>query len=108
MDGTIRNWKKCGGKASALGTTGRPSIVLLASDEADFSRLVSAWASRRGLSEESARWRLGHSLAGTPRQVCERLKALEAAGVGWVFLLFDDARDIARLRLFAEAVMPEL
>jgi alkanesulfonate monooxygenase SsuD/methylene tetrahydromethanopterin reductase-like flavin-dependent oxidoreductase (luciferase family) len=84
------------------------ATVLLGSDEADFSRLVSAWASRRGLSEESARQKLEHSLAGTPRQVCERLKALEATGVGWVFLLFDDARDIARLRLFAEAVMPEL
>ena len=84
------------------------ATVLLGSDEADFSRLISAWASRRGLSEEPARRKLEHSLAGTPQQVCERLKALEAAGVGWVFLLFDDARDIARLRLFAEAVMPEL
>src|SRR6185437_11128312 len=56
------------------------ATVLLGSDEADFSRLVSAWASRRGLSEESARQKLEHSLAGTPRQVCERLKALEATG----------------------------
>jgi alkanesulfonate monooxygenase SsuD/methylene tetrahydromethanopterin reductase-like flavin-dependent oxidoreductase (luciferase family) len=84
------------------------ATVLLGSDEADFSRLVSAWASRRGLSEESARRKLHHSLAGTPRQVCERLKALEAVGVGWVFLLFDNARDLGDLRLFAEAVMPEL
>jgi alkanesulfonate monooxygenase SsuD/methylene tetrahydromethanopterin reductase-like flavin-dependent oxidoreductase (luciferase family) len=84
------------------------ATVLLGSDEADFSRLVSVWASRRGLSEESARQRLEHSLAGTPQQVRERLKALEAAGVGWVFLLFDNARDFGRLRLFAEAVMPEL
>jgi alkanesulfonate monooxygenase SsuD/methylene tetrahydromethanopterin reductase-like flavin-dependent oxidoreductase (luciferase family) len=84
------------------------ATVLLGSDEADFSRLVSVWASRRGLSEESARRRLEHSLAGTPQQVRERLKALEAAGVGWVFLLFDNARDFGRLRLFAEAVMPEL
>jgi len=84
------------------------ATVLLGGDEAEFSRLVSAWASRRGLSEESARQKLVHSLAGTPRQVCERLRALEAAGVGWVFLLFDDARDLSRLRLFAEAVIPEL
>jgi alkanesulfonate monooxygenase SsuD/methylene tetrahydromethanopterin reductase-like flavin-dependent oxidoreductase (luciferase family) len=82
--------------------------VLLGSDEAHFSRLVSAWASRRGLSEESARRKLRHSLAGTPQQVRERLRDLEAAGVSWIFLLFDNARDLAGLRLFAEAVIPEL
>jgi alkanesulfonate monooxygenase SsuD/methylene tetrahydromethanopterin reductase-like flavin-dependent oxidoreductase (luciferase family) len=81
------------------------ATVLLGSDEADFSRLVSAWASRRGLSEESARGKLEHALAGTAQQVRAKLKALEAAGVGWVFLLFDDARDVGALRLFAEAVM---
>ena len=84
------------------------ATVLIGRDEADFSRLVSAWASRQGLSETSARQRLEHSLAGTPQQVCERLRALEAAGVTWVFLLFDTARDFSGLRLFAEAVMPEL
>ena len=84
------------------------ATVLLGADEAEFSRLVSAWASRRGLSEESAMRKLEHSLAGTPGQVCERLRALEAAGVSWAFLLFDNARDFAGLRLFAEAVMPEL
>jgi alkanesulfonate monooxygenase SsuD/methylene tetrahydromethanopterin reductase-like flavin-dependent oxidoreductase (luciferase family) len=81
------------------------ATVLLGSDEADFSRLVSAWASRRGLSEEAARRKLEHALAGTAHQVRAKVKALEAAGVGWVFLLFDDARDVAALRLFAEAVM---
>ncbi len=35
-------------------------------------------------------------------------RALEAAGVTWVFLLFDNPRDLGGLRLFAEAVMPEL
>ncbi|HEX6523251.1 MAG TPA: LLM class flavin-dependent oxidoreductase [Streptosporangiaceae bacterium] len=84
------------------------ATVLLGGDEAEFSRLVSAWASRRDLSEESARQKLEHSLAGTPQQVCERLRALEAAGVTWVFLLFDNARDFVGLRLFAEAVMTEL
>jgi len=83
------------------------ATVLLGGDEAEFSRLVSAWASRRGLSEESARQKLEHSLAGTPGLVRERLRALEAAGVAWVFLLFDDARDSGGLRLFAEAVMSE-
>ena len=84
------------------------ATVLLGGNEADFSRLVSAWGSRRGLSEESARQKLEHALAGTPGQVCERLRALDAAGVSWVFLLFDNARDFGGLRLFAEAVMPEL
>ena len=84
------------------------ATVLLGGDEAGFSRLVSAWAGRRGLSEEAARQKLAHSLAGTPRQVLERLRALEAAGVTWVFLLFDNPRDFGGLRLFAEAVMPEL
>jgi alkanesulfonate monooxygenase SsuD/methylene tetrahydromethanopterin reductase-like flavin-dependent oxidoreductase (luciferase family) len=115
---SAREWRQVGPMLAAYARQagrmpGSPVLthnatVLLGSDEADFSRLVSAWASRRGLSEESARRKLRHSLAGTPQQVRERLRALEAAGVGWVFLLFDDARDFAGLRLFAEAVMPEL
>jgi len=84
------------------------ATVLLASDEAAYSRLLATWARHRGLSEESARQKLQHSLAGTPQQVRDRLQALEAAGVAWVFLLFDNARDLGGLRLFAEAVMPEL
>src|SRR5438034_1206863 len=68
----------------------------------------SAWAARRGLTEGAARGRLGHSLTGTPGQVRERLRALAAAGVGWVFLLFDDLPRLAGLRSFAEAVMPAL
>jgi alkanesulfonate monooxygenase SsuD/methylene tetrahydromethanopterin reductase-like flavin-dependent oxidoreductase (luciferase family) len=66
---------------------------------------VWAWAARRGLTEEAARARLGHALIGTPGQVRERLRALAAAGVGWVFLLFDDLPGVAGIRSFAEAVM---
>ena len=43
-----------------------------------------------------------------PGQVRERLRALADAGVGWAFLLFDDLPRLARLRSFAEAVMPAL
>jgi alkanesulfonate monooxygenase SsuD/methylene tetrahydromethanopterin reductase-like flavin-dependent oxidoreductase (luciferase family) len=60
------------------------------------------------MTEESARARLEHSLTGTPSQVTERLRALEATGVSWVFLLFDDLPHFAGLRSFAEAVMPGL
>jgi alkanesulfonate monooxygenase SsuD/methylene tetrahydromethanopterin reductase-like flavin-dependent oxidoreductase (luciferase family) len=84
------------------------ATVLLGADEDDVARQVSAWAARRALTEEAARARLRHSLAGTPAQACPRLRALEAAGVGWVFLLFGDLPGLAGLRLFAEAVMPAL
>ena len=91
----------------SLGLT-HNATVLLGADEADVARQVPAWAARRGLTEDAARARLGHSLAGTPRQVSERLRALAAAGVGWVFLLFDDLPHLGGLRAFAEAVMPAL
>lgn len=118
FDLSAREWCRLGPILTAYArqtgrTPGSPVLthnatVLLGRDEADFSRLVAAWAGRRGLSEEAARRKLRYSLAGTPAQVRERLRALEAAGVGWTFLLFDNARDFAGLRLFAEAVMPEL
>ena len=91
----------------SLGLT-HNATVLLGADEADVARQVSAWAARRGLTEDAARGRLGHSLTGTPGQVSVGLRALAAAGVGWVFLLFDDLPGLAGLRSFAEAVMPAL
>ena len=98
---------EAGRSRDSLGLT-HNATVLLGADEADAARQVSAWAARRGLTEEAARGRLGHSLAGTPDQVRERLRALAAAGVGWVFLLFDDLPGLTGLRSFAETVMPEL
>ena len=93
----------------SLGLT-HNATVLLGADEADVARQVSAWAARRGLTEDAARGRLGHSLTGTPGQVSERRRRVPAAaaGVGWVFLLFDDLPGLAGLRSFAEAVMPAL
>ncbi len=84
------------------------ATVLLGTDEADVAKQVSEWANRRGLTEDSARSRLRHSLLGTPSQVCEQLRALEAAGVSWVFLLFDGLPSLGGLRSFAETVMPDL
>jgi alkanesulfonate monooxygenase SsuD/methylene tetrahydromethanopterin reductase-like flavin-dependent oxidoreductase (luciferase family) len=84
------------------------ATVLLGSDEADVARQVSEWANRRGLTEDSARSRLRHSLLGTPSQVCEQLRAFEAAGVSWVFLLFDGLPSLGGLRSFAETVLPNL
>jgi alkanesulfonate monooxygenase SsuD/methylene tetrahydromethanopterin reductase-like flavin-dependent oxidoreductase (luciferase family) len=98
---------EAGRSRESLGLT-HNATVLLGADEADVARQVSAWAARRGLTEEAARGRLGHSLTGTPGQVRERLWALADAGVGWVFLLFDDLPRLAGLRSFAEAVMPAL
>ena len=98
---------EAGRSRESLGLT-HNATVLLGADEADVARQVSAWAARRGLTEEAARGRLGHSLTGTPGQVRERLRALADAGVGWVFLLFDDLPRLAGLRSFAEAVMPAL
>jgi alkanesulfonate monooxygenase SsuD/methylene tetrahydromethanopterin reductase-like flavin-dependent oxidoreductase (luciferase family) len=84
------------------------ATVLLGADEADVSRQVSKWASRRGLTEESARVKLEHSLTGTPGQVRERVRALGATGVSWIFLLFEDLPDLGGLRSFAETVIPDL
>jgi alkanesulfonate monooxygenase SsuD/methylene tetrahydromethanopterin reductase-like flavin-dependent oxidoreductase (luciferase family) len=98
---------EAGRSRESLGLT-HNATVLLGADEADVARQVSAWAARRGLTEEAARGRLGHSLTGTPDQVRERLRALAAAGVGWVFLLFDDLPGLTGLRSFAETVMPTL
>jgi alkanesulfonate monooxygenase SsuD/methylene tetrahydromethanopterin reductase-like flavin-dependent oxidoreductase (luciferase family) len=84
------------------------ATVLLGDDDTDVVRQAAAWAHRRGLTEDSARSRLRHALAGTPGQVSERLKALEAAGVSWVFLLFDDLPSPGALRSFAETVLPQL
>jgi alkanesulfonate monooxygenase SsuD/methylene tetrahydromethanopterin reductase-like flavin-dependent oxidoreductase (luciferase family) len=84
------------------------ATVLLGADEADVASQVSQWAQRRGLTEDSARSRLRHSLLGTPGQICEQLRALEAAGVRWVFLLFDRLPSLDGLRSFAEAVLPDL
>jgi alkanesulfonate monooxygenase SsuD/methylene tetrahydromethanopterin reductase-like flavin-dependent oxidoreductase (luciferase family) len=84
------------------------ATVLLGADETDVARQVSEWANRRGLTENFARSRLRHSLLGTPSQVCGQLRALEAAGVSWVFLLFDSLPSLAGLRSFAETVMPDL
>jgi alkanesulfonate monooxygenase SsuD/methylene tetrahydromethanopterin reductase-like flavin-dependent oxidoreductase (luciferase family) len=98
---------EAGRSRDSLGLT-HNATVLLGADEADVAWQVSAWAARRGLTEEAARGRLGHSLTGTPDQVGERLRALADAGVGWVFLLFDDLPGLAGLRSFAETVMPAL
>jgi hypothetical protein len=46
--------------------------------------------------------------AGRLWEGVQRLRALADAGVGWVFLLFDDLPRLAGLRSFAEAVMPAL
>jgi alkanesulfonate monooxygenase SsuD/methylene tetrahydromethanopterin reductase-like flavin-dependent oxidoreductase (luciferase family) len=101
------NVREAGREPGALGLT-HNATVLLGADEDDVARQISTWAARRGLTEEAARTRLKDSLAGTPAQVAERLRALEAAGVGWVFLLFQDLPGLASLRLFAEAVIPVL
>jgi alkanesulfonate monooxygenase SsuD/methylene tetrahydromethanopterin reductase-like flavin-dependent oxidoreductase (luciferase family) len=84
------------------------ATVLLGANEADVARQVLEWANRRGLNEEAARSRLKHSLLGTPSQVREQLRALEDAGVSWVFLLFDGLPSLGGLRSFAETVMPNL
>jgi alkanesulfonate monooxygenase SsuD/methylene tetrahydromethanopterin reductase-like flavin-dependent oxidoreductase (luciferase family) len=118
FDLPVDSWRSLGPLlAGYLGEAGRSreslgfthnATVLLGADEAGVARQVSAWAGRRGLTEEAARGRLGHSLTGTPGQVSDRLRALAAAGVGWVFLLFDALPRLAGLRSFAEAVTPAL
>ena len=112
------DWRELGRRlAGPAREAGRPpgspelahnATVLLGADEADVAKQVAAWAHRRGLTEAAARSRLTHALLGTPGQVCARLKALEAAGVSWVFLLFDGLPSVGALRAFAQTVLPDL
>jgi alkanesulfonate monooxygenase SsuD/methylene tetrahydromethanopterin reductase-like flavin-dependent oxidoreductase (luciferase family) len=99
--------QEAGRAPGSLGLT-HNATVLLGDDEADVARQVAEWASRRGLTGDAARERLSHSLLGTPAQVRERLRSLAATGVSWVFLRFGDLPHFAGLRLFAEAVLPDL
>ena len=99
--------REVGRSPDSLGLT-HNATVLLGANEADVAEQVSQWARRRGLTEDAARSRLRHALAGTPSQVRERLRALEAAGVSWVFLLFDGLPSLGGLRSFAETVLPDL
>jgi alkanesulfonate monooxygenase SsuD/methylene tetrahydromethanopterin reductase-like flavin-dependent oxidoreductase (luciferase family) len=99
--------REAGRRPDSLGLT-HNATVLLGADEADVGRQVSQWARRRGLTEDAARSRLRHSLRGTPSQVCQQLKALEATGVSWVFLLFDGLPSVGGPRTFAETVMVNL
>ena len=98
---------EAGRRPDSLGLT-HNATVLLGANEADVAEQVSQWARRRGLTEDAVRSRLRHALAGTPSQVRERLRALEAAGVSWVFLLFDSLPSLGGLRSFAETVLPDL
>lgn len=100
--------REAGRRPDALGLV-HNATVLLGADEADVARQLSRWAQRRGLTEDAARSMLRHALLGTPGQVCERLSALQAAGVSWVFLKFDGLpSSVAGLRSFAQTVLPSL
>jgi alkanesulfonate monooxygenase SsuD/methylene tetrahydromethanopterin reductase-like flavin-dependent oxidoreductase (luciferase family) len=51
-------------------------------------------------------WREGN-LVGTPEQVCEKLRAYQALGLGGVVAWPSDFPDTQTVRLFAEQVIPE-
>lgn len=118
FDQSADDWRELrSGLANYAQEAGRPApavalahnaTVLLGADEADVARQVSQWAGRRGLAEDAARSRLRHALLGSADQVIEQLGALEAAGVSWVFLLFDGLPSLEGLRSFAELVLPDL
>jgi alkanesulfonate monooxygenase SsuD/methylene tetrahydromethanopterin reductase-like flavin-dependent oxidoreductase (luciferase family) len=99
--------QEAGRPPDSLGLT-HNATVLLGADEAHVAKQMSQWAHRRGLTEDAARSRLRHSLHGTANHVRGQLRELEAAGVSWVFLLFDSLPSLDGLRSFAELVMPDL
>jgi F420-dependent oxidoreductase-like protein len=49
-----------------------------------------------------------NEVAGTPDEVVERLRALEAAGAGTVYLQFLDLEDLDHIRLIGHSVLPHL
>lgn len=104
----LDTYARTAGRDPATLALSHNATVLLGRDEGEVERRLAAWAAARDLTVDAARARLASALVGTPAAVIGRLRALAAAGVTWVFLLFQDLPDLAGLRLFAEAVAPDL
>lgn len=97
-----------GAAGRALGAVGMThnATVLIAEDAAGVDAAITRMARARGRDPEQLRARLGSALVGTPAQIIERLRALAAAGVAWVFLVFPELPSLDGVRLFGEAVLP--
>lgn len=96
-----RHAQEAGRRPGAVGLTHNATVVMRRRRKEAASAVAELVARR-----EDGRHRSAHLLAGTPEEIADRLRALEDAGVSWVFLLFQDLPDTTGLRLFAEAVLP--
>lgn len=64
--------------------------------------------SREQLAAAAAQW-LSGPLIGTPEQLVEQLRELQAAGLGYALLYFPEAAyDVSGIRLVADEVIPQL
>ncbi|HKS71224.1 MAG TPA: TIGR03560 family F420-dependent LLM class oxidoreductase [Ktedonobacterales bacterium] len=88
--------------------------LTLARDSADLERKLAPRRQQPALAGKSAHeiaealWTERGSLAGTPEQVVARIRAFGEAGVEELMLQWLDLDDQDGLRLFAEAVMPQV
>jgi alkanesulfonate monooxygenase SsuD/methylene tetrahydromethanopterin reductase-like flavin-dependent oxidoreductase (luciferase family) len=104
--GLLDAYAQAAGRDPASLALSHNATVLVDRDDAGVERRLAAWAAARDMNVDAARERLSSALLGTPDAVIARLRTLEAAGVTWAFLLFQDLPEVAGLRLFAEAVLP--
>ena len=81
--------------------------VVIASNEAEFDRLVSQGAANSNQSEAVYRESLSRAIAGTPEQCVERIQSYVDSGITYFFLLFPDPIPTDSLELFATEVMPK-
>jgi len=82
-------------------TLSAAQVVCCGADEAEVARRARAIG--REVDELRA-----NGAAGTPDEVVARLRALEAAGAGTVYLQVLDLEDLDHLRLLSERVLPNL
>jgi alkanesulfonate monooxygenase SsuD/methylene tetrahydromethanopterin reductase-like flavin-dependent oxidoreductase (luciferase family) len=82
-------------------TLSAAQVVCCGTDEAE----IAARAKAIGRDVDELR---ANGAAGTPDEVVARLRELETAGAGTVYLQVLDLHDLDHLRLISERVLPEL
>ena len=80
---------------------------LVAADEAQLEEKAVEWGKRLPGKRSVEQWK-EHALYGTPDQVAEQVRDIEALGIGYVMVYFADATWGDGMRLFGEQVIPAL
>ena len=79
--------------------------LLIAEDEAGAQRKLSAYAARRGVTEEVAR---NFAIAGTPESVLEQIEEYLEAGLDGLVFNMPDAYDLEPVALAGETLAARL